>query len=100
MWKGGVAMAVLDKREVERRLEGLAGWQRHHDEIRKEYRFADFKAAMAFVNRVAEAAEAADHHPDIEIKYNRVEMTLSTHSEGGVTEKDLGLAAQIDAAAG
>jgi len=93
-------MAVLDRREVERRLAGLAGWRRHDDEIRKEYRFADFQAAMAFVNRVAEAAEAADHHPDIEINYNRVKMSLSTHSEGGVTEKDLALAARIDAAAG
>ena len=54
---------------------------------------------MAFVNRVAEAAEAADHHPDIKISYNRVKMTLSTHSEGGVTEKDFDLAGRIDEAA-
>jgi 4a-hydroxytetrahydrobiopterin dehydratase len=92
-------MTVLDKREVERRLQGLPGWQRHEDEIRKEYRFGDFRTAVAFVDLVAQAAEAADHHPDIEIKYNRVRMTLSTHSEGGVTEKDIARAARIDAAA-
>jgi len=92
-------MAVLENHEVERRLDSLSGWKRHEDDIRKAYRFADFKAAMAFVNRVAEAAEAADHHPDIEIKYNRVMMSLSTHSEGGITEKDFALAVRIDSAA-
>jgi 4a-hydroxytetrahydrobiopterin dehydratase len=55
---------------------------------------------MGFVNRVAEAAEAADHHPDIKISYNKVKMSLSTHSEGGVTEKDFELAGKIDEAAG
>lgn len=93
-------MAVLDHHEVARRLAALSGWNRHDDEIRKEYRFADFRAAMRFVNSVAEAAEAAGHHPDIEIRYNRVKMALSTHSERGITEKDFALAAQIDAAAG
>ena len=76
----------------------LPGWERDGDEIEKRFRFDDFTASMAFVNRVADLAEAADHHPDIAIKYNRVKLTLSTHSEGGVTEKDFALAAQIDAA--
>lgn len=89
----------LDRSEIEQRLRSLSGWKRDDDEIEKEYRFADFKQAMAFVNRVADAAEAMDHHPDIEIKYNKVEMSLSTHSEGGVTEKDFDLAARIDEAA-
>lgn len=91
-------MSAMTKDEVKTRLESLPGWERDGDEIEKEFRFDDFKASMAFVNRVADLAETADHHPDITIKYNRVKLTLSTHSEGGVTEKDFALAAQIDAA--
>jgi 4a-hydroxytetrahydrobiopterin dehydratase len=91
-------MPAMTKDEVKTRLESLPGWERDGDEIEKEFRFDDFKASMAFVNRVADLAETADHHPDITIKYNRVKLTLSTHSEGGVTEKDFALAAQIDAA--
>jgi 4a-hydroxytetrahydrobiopterin dehydratase len=91
---------ALSKDDIKARLAGLYGWKLGDDEIEKEYKFGDFKQSMLFVNAVADAAEAMDHHPDIEIKYNRVEITLSTHSEGGVTEKDFRLAAQIDAAAG
>jgi 4a-hydroxytetrahydrobiopterin dehydratase len=91
-------MPAMTKDEVKTRLESLPGWERDGDEIEKRFRFDDFKASMAFVNRVADLAETADHHPDITIKYNRVKLTLSTHSEGGVTEKDFALAAQIDAA--
>lgn len=90
----------LSKSEVQERLRTLNGWKLDDDEIEKEFKFADFKEAMAFVNLVAEAAETANHHPDIEISYNKVEMTLSTHSEGGVTEKDFDLAAKIETAAG
>lgn len=86
------------KSEIEARLAGMDGWKRDDDEIEKKFQFADFKEAMAFVNRVADAAEAADHHPDIKISYNKVKLSLSTHSEGGVTDKDFALAAQIDAA--
>ena len=89
-------MPVLQKRDVDTRLDDLSGWKRHGDEIRRKYEFAGFTEAMAFVNRVASLAEAADHHPDIEINYNRVKLALSTHSEGGITEKDLDLARQID----
>jgi len=89
----------LSKGEIQERIQALNGWKLDDEEIEKDFTFADFTQAMAFVNRVAEAAEAADHHPDIEIKYNRVEMTLSTHSEGGLTEKDFDMAAKIDAAA-
>jgi 4a-hydroxytetrahydrobiopterin dehydratase len=89
----------MTKDDVKARLKSLPGWEREGDEIEKKFRFADFRASMAFVNRVAELAEAADHHPDISIKYNRVKLTLSTHSEGGVTEKDFALAAQVDSAA-
>ena len=90
----------LEKNQVQERLRSLSGWKYDDDEIEKKYQFADFRQAMAFVNRVADAANAADHHPDIEISYNKVEMTLSTHSEGGVTDKDFSLAAKIDEAAG
>jgi len=90
---------ALTKSEVEARLADMDGWKRDDDEIEKKFQFAGFKQAMAFVNRVADAAEAADHHPDIKISYDKVKISLSTHSEGGVTEKDFALAAKIDAAA-
>ena len=92
-------MPVLTGDQVDSRLRSLSGWQRSGDEISKEFKFGDFKQAMSFVNRVADAANAADHHPDITINYNRVMMTLSTHSEGGVTDKDIDMASKIDAAA-
>ena len=89
-------MPALPREEVTTRMAGLSGWELDGDEIEKKFHFPDFGASMAFVNKVAERAEAADHHPDIEIKYNEVELTLSTHSEGGLTEKDFALAKQID----
>jgi 4a-hydroxytetrahydrobiopterin dehydratase len=92
-------MASLATNEVEQRLRTHTGWERRGDEIRKEFQFSDFRQAMSFVNRVADAANEADHHPDIDIRYSRVVMTLSTHSEGGITEKDFDLASKIDAAA-
>ena len=64
--------------------------------IAREYQFPTFPAAVRFVDFVAELAEAADHHPDIDVRYNRVRLTLSTHSAGGVTEKDFALARAID----
>jgi 4a-hydroxytetrahydrobiopterin dehydratase len=90
-------MPALSKNDVQSRLSALSGWTLKGDEIEKEFQFADFAGSMAFVNKVAGAAEAMDHHPDISIKYNRVGLTLSTHSEGGLTEKDFALAGQIDA---
>lgn len=89
-------MPLIAKDDVKARLKSMEGWERDGDEIEKEFRFDDFDASMAFVNRVAGLARNADHHPDISIKYNRVKLTLSTHSEGGVTEKDFELAASID----
>ena len=76
----------------------MAGWELKEGAIVKLYKFKDFVESMRFVNRVAELAEAQDHHPDILIRWNRVTLTLSTHSAGGLTEKDFHLAAQIDAA--
>ena len=71
-------------------------WSLQGDEIRKQYTFKNFPEAIAFVNRVAPGAEAADHHPDILINYRRVTLTYATHSEGGLTDKDFAGAAMAD----
>lgn len=86
----------LTAEEIEQQLTALDGWKWEGDEISKSYQFGDFKESMAFVNKVADEAEAMDHHPDILINYNRVNLTLSTHSAGGLTEKDFRLAKKID----
>ncbi|WP_309711962.1 4a-hydroxytetrahydrobiopterin dehydratase [Armatimonas sp.] len=72
------------------------GWSLQDGMISRTFAFADFVAAMRFVNAVADAAEAADHHPDIDIRYNKVTLALTTHDSGGLTEKDFALAAQAD----
>jgi 4a-hydroxytetrahydrobiopterin dehydratase len=89
-------MALLDDAQIAERLAALAGWTREGSLIRRQYAHADFKAAMAFVNRVAELAEAADHHPDIVVNYSRVTLSLTSHDAGGLTERDFRLAARID----
>lgn len=93
-------MPALNKDEVKARVKTMDGWELDDGELEKKFKFDDFAGSMAFVNSVAELANAGDHHPDITIKYNRVKLTLSTHSEGGITEKDFDLAAEIDGAAG
>jgi 4a-hydroxytetrahydrobiopterin dehydratase len=90
-------MALLTETEIERRLPGVPGWERSGRELRRTWAFADFKAAMAFVNRVAVLADAADHHPDIDIRYSRVTLVLSTHDAGGLTARDFALAETIGA---
>ena len=89
-------MAALNQQEAKDRLAGLAGWQIEGGELIKTYSFKDFRLALSFVNRVGEAAEAAGHHPDIDIRYNRVRLSLVTHDAGGLTDKDFGLAARAD----
>ena len=89
-------MAKLSQPEAEQRMKGLNGWTLEGDAIRKQYTFANFPEAIAFVNRLAPEAEAADHHPDILINYKRVTLTYSTHSEGGLTVKDFEGAATAD----
>jgi 4a-hydroxytetrahydrobiopterin dehydratase len=90
-------MARLSETEVQERLGG-GEWRREGDAIVRDWRFEDFGAAMAFANRVAELAEQANHHPDILVHgWNKVRLTLSTHSEGGITDADLALAAGLDA---
>jgi 4a-hydroxytetrahydrobiopterin dehydratase len=94
-------MALLDDDAISAALTGLH-WERQGNELVKEHKGRDFAAAMAFVNAVAERAEAANHHPDIDIRWNKVTLRLSTHSAGGLTQADLDLAREIDglAAAG
>ena len=89
-------MALVADQEVAAFLEEHVGWERVEGEITKTFTFADFNEAMGFVTRVALEAEKADHHPDIDIRWNRVTLTLSTHSEGGLTPKDLILADKVD----
>ena len=86
--------------EVKAALADLPGWELAGSDIVKEYKLADFAAAMAFVNQVAERAEAANHHPDIDIRWNKVRLALSTHSEGGLTNNDFALAAEIESLSG
>jgi 4a-hydroxytetrahydrobiopterin dehydratase len=92
-------MAKLSRAEAEQRLKDLTHWSLEGDALRKQYTFADFPAAVAFVNRLAPLAEAADHHPDILINYKRVTLTYSTHSEGGLTVKDFEGAVAADGVA-
>ena len=99
-------MAVLSDSEVEQRLQEPSDWRRGGTGgeeapcIERDLRFADFAAAIAFVDHVAERAEAANHHPDILVHgWNKVRLTLSTHSQGGLTESDFALAREIDALA-
>jgi 4a-hydroxytetrahydrobiopterin dehydratase len=89
-------MPKLAAPEIEQRMKSVNGWTREGDAIRKQFTFADFPAAVAFVNRLAPEAEKADHHPDILINYKRVTLTYSTHSDGGLTEKDFAGAAIAD----
>jgi 4a-hydroxytetrahydrobiopterin dehydratase len=92
-------MARLTDDEIATRLSD-SEWEREGDAIAREWKVDDFAAAMAFVNRVAEAAEEANHHPDILVHgWNKVRLTLSTHSEGGLTENDFALAGKLDALA-
>lgn len=89
-------MPALSKQEIQQKLKAMQLWGYQGKAIHKKYTFKSFVPAIGFVNKVAEAAEIAGHHPDIIIQYNVVGVSLSTHSEGGVTDKDFELARQID----
>lgn len=89
----------LDDAEIGRRLRDLPGWERDGDAIVRTFRTENFPDAIAFVVRLAHAAEKAFHHPELSNVYNRVEVRLTTHDAGGVTTKDLDLAEDVDAAA-
>ena len=89
-------MAVLSNSEITERLRSIPQWHLETDNIVRSVAFADFVAAMAFVNRVAGEAEKAGHHPDIDIRWNKVRLALSSHDAGGLTDADLKLASIID----
>ncbi|MFP5317399.1 MAG: 4a-hydroxytetrahydrobiopterin dehydratase [Acidimicrobiia bacterium] len=90
-------MAVLSDDEVQEALGSLPGWEHAGGALCRDLRFDDFRQAVAFVVLVGFEAEAVDHHPDLDIRYNKVHVALSTHSEGGITAKDLDLAHAIAA---
>jgi 4a-hydroxytetrahydrobiopterin dehydratase len=89
-------MPTLPSPEIQKRMQTLSGWTLDGGAIKKQFTFAGFPEAIAFVSRLAPEAEAADHHPDILINYKRVTLTYSTHSEGGLTAKDFEGAALAD----
>ena len=88
--------ARLSDIDIQRELGRLPGWSRRGDALVKSYQLPTFRAAIDLVNRVARAADAADHHPDIDIRSTKLTFTLSTHSAGGITAKDLALASEIE----
>jgi 4a-hydroxytetrahydrobiopterin dehydratase len=82
--------------KIQQQLGTLTGWQIENNALTKTYTFAGFAQSLDFVNRVGAAAEVADHHPDINIRFGKVTLVLSTHDSGGITEKDFALAAEAD----
>jgi len=89
-------VTAFNKNEIQQKLKDLEGWSLQGKAIQKRYTLKSFLSAMELVNKIAGAAEEVQHHPDITISYNVVGVSLSTHSEGGVTRKDFDLAQQID----
>ncbi len=87
---------VLDEEETHQRLDELGDWELENSHIAKVFEFDDFAAALKFVNQVGNLAERYDHHPDLDIRYNRVRLALTTHSEGGLTPLDFDLAGDIE----
>jgi len=89
-------MTRLDKEAIQAALPGLPNWELTNGELVQTLAFSDFVQAMKFVNHVADLAEKAGHHPDIDIRYNRVRLALTTHDAGGITQNDINLAQQIN----
>ena len=90
-------MKVLDQSEIDQKLTALKGWEFKNNLIGKDYELNDFKEALGFVNKIGDKAEQMDHHPDIFLHdWNKVKITVSTHSAGGVTENDFKLAEMIE----
>jgi len=90
-------MALLNDAEIEERLSGLTGWGRKGEAISKDFGCGDFVGSVKFVESLVEPAEAMGHHPDLEVSWDTVTVTISTHSEGGLTAADFELAAKVDA---
>lgn len=93
-------MGKLTGSEVAQKMAGVKDWKEHQSAITRTFTFKDFNGSMRFVNAVATEAEKANHHPDIDIRWNKVTLTLSTHDAGGLTEKDFALAKKSDQLAG
>jgi 4a-hydroxytetrahydrobiopterin dehydratase len=92
--------SLLPEVEISQRLAAIPRWMEENSEIVRTFEFRDFVAALAFVNKVGDLAESKGHHPDIDIRWNKVKLALTTHDAGGLTSKDFDLAAEIDQAAG
>ncbi len=91
-----MSASLLSSAEIDQQLAATPSWHIVNGELTRTIEFADFRAALAFVNQVGEMAETANHHPDIDIRYNKVRFALVTHSAGGLTKNDFDLAARID----
>jgi len=89
-------MPALQQSEIETRLRSLPAWRIEGGELTRTFNFKDFRAALAFVNQAGDLAEEAGHHPDIDIRYNKVRLGLVTHDAGGLTGKDFELASAVD----
>ncbi|HUA33776.1 MAG TPA: 4a-hydroxytetrahydrobiopterin dehydratase [Candidatus Binataceae bacterium] len=91
-------MAKLSAEQIADKLKALPGWEYKNNALVKQIKFKEFMDGIEFVGRIAEIAEAADHHPDMTINYTRITFSCSTHTDGGVTDKDIKLATNIEAA--
>ena len=89
-------MKKLTSAQIKKSLPSVPDWKKKSDAISRTYQFKDFPAAIKFVNALAKLAEKSNHHPDIDIRWNKVTLVLSTHDAGGLTEKDFSLAKQFD----
>ena len=94
--KGHTMGTVLSEADVQQALHQLSGWKRNGKAIERPFQFENFVKAMEFVNQIAEAAEAVNHHPDILISYNKVTLSLISHDSGGVTQRDIKMATRIN----
>jgi 4a-hydroxytetrahydrobiopterin dehydratase len=92
-------LARLNEEQIAEKLGPLDGWERSGEAIRKQFELDDFKGSVGFVNRLTPEAEDMNHHPDLEVSWNKVTVTISTHSEGGLTDNDFALAGRIDSIA-
>jgi 4a-hydroxytetrahydrobiopterin dehydratase len=90
-------MALLEDSEIERRLGDLPGWEREGDAITKTFERGDFVGSVRFIDSLVEPAESMNHHPDLEMSWNEVKVSITNHAEGGLTEADFALAGEIEA---
>lgn len=94
-----MSVPKLSEEVIARHLNSLPGWAHEGNEITKQYEFKNFAKAMQFVNHVAQEADSVNHHPDIDIRYNKVKLTLTTHDSGGITQNDINVASAADESA-